>query len=205
MRSPMERGDAHTPLVRSIRPGPSLRAEDDGKMPRLVGHFALFDTWTEIDSWLEGNFMERIAPRAFRKTFKEKKGQIKTLFQHGRDPVVGNKPLGMPEVLGEDDKGAFAETPLLDTSYNRDLIPGLEAGAYGQSFAFRVLREEIVEEPGTSEHNPHGLPERTIKEVELFEHGPVTWPAYADTTAGLRAKVRRWTHAARRRALLDSS
>lgn len=171
-------------------------------MPTLVGHFALFNRWTEIDSFFEGNFLERISPGAFKKTFQEKRGQIKTLFQHGRDPVVGNKPLGMPDVLREDERGGYAETPLLDTDYVREIVPGLEAGAYGQSFAFRVLREEVVEKPGVSPHNPNGLPERTIKEVELFEHGPVTWPAYADTDAGLRARVKRWTAAARRRVLI---
>jgi HK97 family phage prohead protease len=201
----LERGDSIIPLERSIRPGPQLRADGDDGMPTLIGYFSLFDVWTEIDSWFEGHFLERIAPGAFKKTFKEKAGQIKTLFQHGRDPVVGSKPLGMPEVLEEDQKGARAETPLLDTDYVREIIPGIQAGAYGQSFAFRVLREELVEEPGVSKDNPQGLAERTIKELELFEHGPVTWPQYVGTDAGVRAELdraARWSHAARRRALL---
>jgi hypothetical protein len=35
--------------------------------------------------------------------------------------------------------------------------------------------------------NDHGLPERTLQEVRLFELGPCTFPAYADATAGVRS------------------
>jgi hypothetical protein len=52
--------------------------------PTLFGHFAVFNEWTEIDSMFEGHFLERIAPGAFKKTFREQ--QQKVLFQHGQDP-----------------------------------------------------------------------------------------------------------------------
>jgi hypothetical protein len=60
----------------------------------LQGHFAVFNAWTEIDSLAEGLFLERIAPGAFAKAFREKGRGIKVLLEHGHDPVVGNKPLG---------------------------------------------------------------------------------------------------------------
>jgi hypothetical protein len=66
-------------------------------------------------------------------------------------------------------------------------MDGLRAGQYGQSFKMEVLREEFVEEPAASDHNPKGLPERSIKEIRLFEYGPVTFPAYANTTPGVRS------------------
>jgi HK97 family phage prohead protease len=153
----------------------------------MFGHFAVFDRWTEIDSFWEGHFLERIARGAFKKTFRELGRRIKPLFQHGMDPQVGDKPLGPAETLREDETGAYYEVPLLDTSYNRDLIPGLEAGLYGASFRFSVMREEWVEEPGQSEHNPAGLPERTLKELRVPEFGPVTFPAYEEATAGIRS------------------
>jgi hypothetical protein len=77
--------------------------------------------------------------------------------------------------------------PLLDTSYNRDLIPGLQAGLYGASFRFAVMQEEFDSKPKRSDHNPTGLPERTITEAKVREFGPVTFPAYAGATAGLRS------------------
>jgi hypothetical protein len=175
-------------LVRAYRPGVELRAAADGaSMPTLFGHFAVFNHWTEIDSVFEGRFLERIAPGAFSKTFAENRDQMRCLFQHGRDPVVGDKPLGPFQELREDSVGAYYEVPMLDTSYNRDLIPGLEADQYGASFRFRVMKDEWVDEPPRSDHNPGRIPERTLLEVRTFEAGPVTFPAYAGATAGLRS------------------
>jgi HK97 family phage prohead protease len=83
--------------------------------------------------------MERIAPGAFTKTFRENKNNMAVLFQHGRDPQIGDKVLGPILVLHEDNRGAYYEVPLIDTSYNRDLIAGLEANLYGASFRFKVI------------------------------------------------------------------
>jgi hypothetical protein len=44
----------------------------------------------------------------------------------------------------------------MDTSYNRDLLPGLKAGLYGASHRFQVMREEEVASPEPSDSNPHG-------------------------------------------------
>ena len=173
-------------LVRALDHAYELRHAGDG-MPTLTGHFAVFNEWTEIESIFEGHFMERISPGAFRKTFKENRDRIRVLFQHGRDPQIGDKVLGPVQELQEDEKGAFYEVPLLDTSYNRDLLPGLEAEQYGSSFRFRVTRDEFNKEPKASEENPTALPERTIREVEVMEFGPVTFPAYAGATAGVRS------------------
>jgi HK97 family phage major capsid protein/HK97 family phage prohead protease len=176
-------------LVRAVYPSVELRANDDepSGMPRLVGHFAKFNEWTEIDSLWEGRFMEKIAPGAFKRTFKNNADRIRALFQHGQDPQIGDKPLGPIEVMEEDDQGARYEVPLLDTSYNRDLIPGLEAGLYGSSFRFSVVKEKLDNKPKKSSHNPEGLPERTVEEARVFEFGPVTFPAYAGATAGVRS------------------
>lgn len=173
-------------IVRAILPGVELReAEGEDSGPVLAGHFARFNEWTEIDSIWEGRFMERIAPGAFKKTFRETTPKV--LFDHGHDPSIGNKPLGPIRSLAEDGEGAAYEVDLLDTSYVRDLIPGLKAGLYGASFRFRVMRELMEDEPGVSEYNPQGLPERTIQEARVMEFGPVTFPAYKGATAGVRS------------------
>ena len=173
-------------IVRSA-PGIQFTRSDESGMPTLRGHFSVFNTWTTIDSAWEGTFRERVAPGAFSKTIQENRNNIKVLFQHGKDPQIGDKPLGAISDLREDETGAYYEVPLLDTSYNRDLLPGLEAGLYGASFRFKVLREDFNRDPERSEDNPEGLPERTIKEAALYEFGPVTFGAYPTATAGVRS------------------
>jgi HK97 family phage prohead protease len=176
-------------LIRAVQGDVELRdAGPDDIGPVMAGHFAVFDQWTEISSMWEGNFMERFVPGAFRKTFRENRDRMRVLFQHGMDPQVGDKPLGPITDLREDDEGAAYEVPLLDASYVRDqVLPGLQAGLYGASFRFKVMREEIVDEPKASDANPHGLPERTVKEAQVMEFGPVTFPAYPGATAGVRS------------------
>jgi HK97 family phage prohead protease len=175
-------------LVRAVYPGVELRSEGDSlAMPTMHGQFAVFDQWTTIESAWEGHFIERIAPGAFAKTFKENRSGMRVLFQHGMDPQIGDKPLGPIEDLSETATGASYSVPLLDTTYNRDLIPGLEAGLYGASFRFRVMKEELDQKPKGSSHNPDAIPERTIREAQVFEFGPVTFPAYAGATAGVRS------------------
>lgn len=178
-------------LFRAVWPGYELRDDGDG-MPVMHGHFAVFDEWTEINSLFEGRFLERIDPRAFDRTFTDDRDGIRVLFQHGRDPVVGDKPLGPIDVLRATDRGAYYEVPLIDTSYNRDLLPALRAGLYGASFRFTVEDESWNRKPGRSEYNPEGLPERSILDASVPEFGPVTFPAYAGATAGVRSLTDRF-------------
>lgn len=159
----------------------------------LFGHFAKFNEWTEICSWYEGEFLERLSPGAFTKTINENINQVRVQYDHGMDDWVGSAPLGPIDVLREDEIGAYYEVPLLDTDYNRDrvlpqlqgrLLSGEKRGSLlGASFRFRVVKDTWDMEPELSDYNPKGLPERTIQEVRLFEFGPVVFPAYPSATA----------------------
>lgn len=187
------RGAASAP---ALNPRPRQRAEGDDtaaaddEMPVMTVEFSRFDTWYEIDSWWEGRFLERTKKGAFKRTIKSLgPSGPKVLFNHGRDMQIHQKVLGVASILEERDTSPYMEVPLLDTSYNRDLVEGLRAGAYGSSFMFEVVQESWNNEPGSSDWNPEGLPERTITEVKLFEAGPVTWPANPDATAGLRSGI----------------
>jgi len=160
-----------------------VRAKDEGDGRTLFGYAAMFNEDTEIHSW-EGDFIERIAPGAFRKTLKESRDQVKILFNHGMDPQIGDKPLGRASMLKEDKTGLYMEVPLSRTSYNEDLIALLGDGALdGMSFRFSVVKD-TWEEPAKR----NGLPIRTLNEVRLMEAGVVTFPAYSATTAGVRSR-----------------
>jgi phage head maturation protease len=179
-------------LCRASYPGPELRVDEDaserGGMPTMTGHFAVFNQWAEIHSRYEGDFLERFAPGSLKKTFAENADRMRVMFQHGKDPQIGEKLLGVVRSVREDgDIGGLYDVPLFDTSYNRDLLPGLEANAYGASMRFSSLREDYKENPGASSYNPDNLPERTIREARIAEFGPVVWPAYEGATAGVRS------------------
>lgn len=186
-------------VVRTWHLPVGLRADGDGDEGAQEGlglmdvRFSQFDTWYRIDSWWEGSFLERTVKGAFKRTIAAHNKarnvdahNIKTLFNHGMDLHIGDKILGSIESLTEEPDSPLSVVRLFDTSYNRDLVPGLRAGVYGSSFMFRMIKEEWNEEPGVSDHNPDGLPERTLKELRVFEAGPVTFPANPDATAGMR-------------------
>jgi len=128
-----------------------------------------------------------VAPGTFKQTIRVDRPEMRVLFDHGFDPQIGNKVLGPIDILREEDYGPYGEVPLFDTSYNRDLLPGLREGVYGASFRFRVQEERWDDEPPVSDHNPKGIPERTILRAWVGEFGPVTFPANPAATAGMRS------------------
>lgn len=172
------------PAVDLVRMGDvvQLRQDEQSSVGTLAGYFVRFNEWTEINNPVEGHFREQIAPGAFTKTLAERGRDVQVLFNHGLDPQVGSKPLGVPTVLREDAEGVYAEVPLDDTSYNRDIAASLRSGALrGQSFRFRGIRENVIE------RGEAGIPEVIRTEVALKEFGPVTFPAYAGTSVALRS------------------
>lgn len=185
------------PIVRS---GLWYRADDvvqdDGTLGEMLVRFSPFNTWYEINSMWEGRFLERTVPGSFKNTINASKRadgtfSTKVLFNHGMDLNIGDKMLGVPKRFAEVNQDGYhgpqLDVPLLNTSYNRDLAPGIRAGAYGSSFMFEAIREDWVNEPDKSDHNPDGIPERTLTENRVFEGGPVTWPASPTATAGMRS------------------
>jgi HK97 family phage major capsid protein/HK97 family phage prohead protease len=159
----------------------------DASPGTMHGYLAVFNEWSEINSIHEGHFMERMDPGAFARTIQNNGSKMKVTFNHGKDPSLGDKVLGIPTMLEADSRGVRYEVPLFDTQYNRELAPGLRAGAYGSSFRFKVLRDNVNRRPMRSSHNPEGLPERTVTEVGMKEFGPVTYPQYPDAMAGMRS------------------
>jgi uncharacterized protein len=161
-----------TPLA-----GSWVNAESDGNT--LVGYPIVFDTWAEISD-ASGRYRERISPTALTKTLADNGDRIRVQFDHGTHPSIGSLPLGKPSVMRVDRRGLYVEVPLSATSYNEDLTALIRDGAIdGMSFRFQVINEKW-NRPKT------GLPERTITELKLFEFGPVVYPAYSQTTVGVR-------------------
>lgn len=167
------------PLNNVCRYAPfEMRAESDEDGLTLEGYAAVFDSPTRIDSW-EGNFDEVIERGAFAKTIGERMPVMQ--FDHGRDVATGSVPIGAIESIREDDTGLFVRARLHDNARVEPIRQAIASGAIdGMSFRFRVNRESWADKD-------QPIPTRTIREVDLFEVGPVVFPAYASTSVGVRS------------------
>jgi HK97 family phage prohead protease len=176
--------------IRVVNPSWELLRFDEPETgaPLISGYMLRWDEWAEINNMLEGHFFERFQKGAFSKTIREslKRGQV--LFQHGQDGRVGQKPIARLLDIQEDETGPRYEAELLDAGYVRDeVLPGLRAGLYGTSFTWRPVKQQDEQRPRRSSRNPEGLRETTVTEAFLRELGPVTFPAYAGSSATVRS------------------
>ena len=153
-----------------------IRSED-GEKPKMKGHAAIFNKLSED----LGGFREQITPGAFARTIKS--ADIRALFNHDPNYVLGRNKSGTL-VLEEDEKGLAIEIDPPDTSYARDLMVSIERGDITQmSFAFMVhgkKGEEWINEEGKASI-------RILKDVDLFDVSPVTYPAYPQTDVKVRS------------------
>ena len=169
------------------------RADSDSAKV-FTGHAAVFDARTSIGNPLRWGFYEEIAPGAFAKTLAE--GDARFLVDHDTRLLVARVSAGDLQLV-EDGIGLAATVDPLDEelSYVRDLARNLEKRRItGMSFGFYVVRDEwttieveVTGADGKTTNEPADL--RRITEVRLLEVSAVTFPAYEDTDAGLRAMV----------------
>jgi HK97 family phage prohead protease len=175
-------------------------AADDGLT--VDGYGAVFGQPTHISSW-EGDFDEVIRKGAFRKSLRERTPVMQ--YDHGRHPLIGSIPLGRWDEIDEDDHGLHVVGRLSDNwliQPVRDAIAGPDGrggGIKGMSFRFSVVADEWTDKDGKRIRDDelldmlwYGAGERgpilrTLKEVKVSEVGPVAWPAYEQTSVGVRS------------------
>lgn len=208
---------ARPPVADLCREAPfKLRAEagDDGEAGdglTLDGYAAVFKRQTIIDSW-EGRFKEEIAPGAMKKSFRENPPRVQ--FDHGRHMLIGSIPIaklerGYPReevdpVLAPDG-GAHVVARLHDNWLIQPVRDAIAAETIdGMSFRFSVVREQWRDHTGRQIRDEEELRQllrrswieevpdeelllRTLQELRVPELGPVVWPAYGDTSVGVRS------------------
>lgn len=153
-----------------------VRQAKDDEPAKISGHAAVFNKL----SLPLGGFRERIRPGAFSKTIQE--ADVRALWNHDANFVLGRTASKTLQVR-EDAKGLFFEAQPPDTTWARDLIVTMERGDVDQaSFAFRVVREEWMNEGDETKETI-----RELIEVELRDVSPVTFPAYTQTDAQTRS------------------
>ncbi|KSV79539.1 peptidase U35 [Sinorhizobium sp. GW3] len=157
-----------------------LRADESGTKT-LTGYAAVFNSSTDIG----GYFTEQIAPGAFAETIK---GDVRCLFNHQSGNVLGRTKSGTLR-LSEDSHGLRFEVDLPDTVLGKDVGTLVARGDIsGCSFDFRAMKQ--------SWDDTVDPPRRTLEKVEISEVSIVTFPAYADTTVGVRS-LDEWRSGAR--------
>lgn len=146
-----------------------LRSVDDSDLKSIAGYAAVF--YREDDPGTQYEFrsgdMERIDPGAF-DDFKQH--DVRALFNHDSNQILGRQKSGTLS-LSVDDRGLRYQISPNDSQVYRDVVSAIQRGDVdGSSFQFRVLDESWGRE--------NGRDVRTIEKVELFDVGPVVFPAY---------------------------
>lgn len=162
-------------------------AKTDDDLPVFTGHAAVFDTRTAIGNPLTWGFYEEVAPGAFTKTLSE--GDARFLYNHDDGMVISRVSAGSLR-LAQDRIGLAVDADLnVRKSYVADLVENLGDGSItGMSFGFYVVKDEwSTEEVSTSDGQTAEVEIRRIIEVRLIEVSAVTFPAYEETDAALRA------------------
>ena len=169
--------------------GLQIRAGTDDTPPGFVGHAAVFNSRTAIGNPLTWGFYEQIAPGAFTKTLQE--GDARFLVDHDSALIVSRVSAGDLS-LRQDKRGLAVDSDLdQELSYVRDLTRNVQARRItGMSFGFTVPAggdDWTTETVETKDGNTAEVEVRTIREVKLLEVSAVTFPAYDETDAALRA------------------
>ena len=170
--------------------GGDVRAEAraEGSPAIITGYGAVFydpsKPGTEYDlrsSW--GGFVERIMPGAFDRAIRD--DNVRALFNHDPNYIVGRSPNTLK--LSADATGLRYEILPPDTQFGRDLLTSIERGdIIGSSFSFSIDEENWreVRDQSTGVTTVY----REIRAVKLYDVGPVTFPAYEASTAGVRSE-----------------
>ncbi len=157
-----------------------VRKKDGGAT--IAGHAAVFyresDPGTQFQ--LRANLYERIMPGAFNRAISEAQ-DVRALFNHDPSHLLGRSTAKTLR-LSVDDTGLRYEIDIPDTSTGRDVIASIERGDLtGSSFGFQPVLSRTV--PG----HDMGADVRLLEDVNLFDVGPVTYPAYEATTTLMRS------------------
>lgn len=155
-----------------------LRAGGDGDTgPRIEGTAAVYNKWSQD----LGGFKERILPGAFTNSMVG--SDVRALFNHDPNFVLGRNVANTLS-LTDTSKGLRVNISPPDTDTIRDLVlTPMERGDVNQmSFSFRTRNDEWREPKKLG-----GLWERDLIEAELFDVSVVTFPAYTQTDAAVRA------------------
>jgi HK97 family phage prohead protease len=154
----------------------TLRAAPEGsKSPgSLVGYASVCNKMS-LDL---GNFREKIAPGAFTDALKT--SDVRCLKNHDENLILGRNMSGTLTLV-EDELGLKFDVELPNTQTGRDMAEEVRRGDIsGCSFSFTT---DVDEWDWSGQ-----VPIRTVRKVKtLYDVGPVTYPAYDETSVACRS------------------
>jgi HK97 family phage prohead protease len=125
--------------------------------------------------------MDVVEPGAFAKTIQERFKRIRVGYNHNLDDPIG-RPLTLAEHTREQlpeslrarfpqaTGGLYTKSQISLTSRGRDVLTLLRDGVLNEmSFAYDPIKFDFDENPATKAQVRH------LREVRLWEYGPVTW------------------------------
>jgi hypothetical protein len=149
-----------------------LRAAGGNK---IEGYAAVFDS--EYDC---GDFKETIRSGAFNSVVRD---DVCCLLNHDPNRLLGRTSAGTMSIA-QDSKGLHYECDLPDTDSGRDVHSMVKRGDLkGSSFSFLIK---------TQRWNSEGNLREILELEQLFDCGPVTYPAYTDTSVNARSQQRQF-------------
>lgn len=160
--------------VRCLMSGVALRSTGSGP-GTAYGYAAVF----ELNSVDLGGFQERIKPGAFRDVLSQ---DVRALKNHDANFLLGRSNGKVRSLrMYEDHLGLRVEIDLPDTQIGRDTATEITTGLLdGMSFSFITDNDEW--------DYSGDIIQRTILHVrELYDVGPVAYPAYTDTSVAMRS------------------
>ncbi len=147
----------------------------DGDNPKIIGYAAKFGKWS-LDL---GGFREKIRKGAFDEALE--KSDVRALKNHDPNLLLGRMASGTLE-LKTNSVGLISEIDPPNTTTGKDTIEEIRRkDITGMSFSFTTAEDDW-------KYLEDGSVERTIIKIgELFDVGPVTYPAYPDTSVAVRS------------------
>ena len=152
-----------------------LRISEDAK-PKISGYAAKYNSFTDL-----GFFREQIKAGAFNEAIASTKTDVRCLKNHDPNLILGRTKNGTLRMTSNS-VGLRFENDMPDTNTGKDTLEEIRTGLIsGCSFAFTVSEDDW-------KYYDDKPAERTIVKIkELFDVGPVTYPAYPDTTVAARS------------------
>lgn len=165
-------------LERRFIKGGQMRAKDGS--PGIEGYASVFNEPYDM-GW---GLIETIKPGAFTRALREKQ-DVRCLFNHNANNLLGRTKAGTLR-LKQDGTGLHFDCDLdPEMSLAADVQRMIQRGDLdGCSFAFQVTKVTWREE---KDADGRMISYRDIEDVDLYDVGPVTYPAYEGTSVGERS------------------